>query len=161
MVRTVWVVVVGALLSCLPLVAQAGLVSQEGPLAAQAGRAAPGDVLEVHQYRLPETRVAGQEFVRQRVTAWEVLSGSWEGVNLQGVSLVLVQNSPDTNEYPRTVSCYVSHVATPAQRQALLAAYAAAQAVTASDLRQWRIEPAVISWEITGQHVILHLALVA
>jgi hypothetical protein len=161
MVRTLWVVVLGALLSCLPPVAQAGLVSQDTALTPPVVRAAPGDVLETHQYRLPEARVAGQQSVRQRVTAWEVTSGAWDGVNLKGLSLVLVQNTPDSNEYASTVSCYISHMATPTQRQALLAAYASAQAVSPSDMGQWRIEPAVISFEITGQHIVLHLGLVA
>ena len=162
MVRTVCVVVLGAVWSCLPLTAQAGLVSQDSPSVAQANRASGANgTLETHQYRLPERCVTGHETIRQRVTAWEVTGGSWEGVNLEGLSLVLVQNTPDSNEAAATVSCYISHLATATQRRALLSAYASSQAVSPSDVRKWRVEPAVISFEISGQRVILHLGLVA
>ena len=162
MFRTMWVVALGAVLSCLPPIANAGLVSQDGPALAQSGRASPGmDAIEAHQYRLPERRVTGQETIRQNVTAWEITSGSWDGVNLGGLSLVLVKNTPDTAECASSVSCYVSHRATTAQRNALVSAYAASQSVEASDVRKWRIEPAVISFEIAGRRLILHLGLVA
>jgi hypothetical protein len=162
MIRTLWVLALGAVLSCLPLSAQAGLVSQDSAAVSQVGRTAPGsEVLEAHEYRLPERRVAGQESVRQSVTAWEVTSGSWNGVNLQGLSLVLVHSKSDTGPSDGTINCYVSHVATTAQRNALVSAYAAAQAVPSTAVRNWRIEPAVISFEVAGQRVILHLGLVA
>ena len=162
MVRTLWVVMLGAVLSCLPLTVQAGLVSQDSPAAPQISRVAGANgALETHQYRLAERRVPGQESVRQRITAWEVTSGSWEGVNLQGLSLVLVQNIPDSDASATTVNCYISHVATSAQRHALVSAYVASQAVSPSDVRKWRVEPAVISFEIAGQRIILHVGLVA
>src|SRR5438874_13147737 len=109
MVRTLWVVALGAVLSCLPLSAQAGLVPQDSPAVVQFGRTTPGnDVLEAHQYRLPERRVAGQETVRQSVTAWEVTSGSWNGVSLQGLALVLVQSKADDGDPTVTSNCYVT-----------------------------------------------------
>ena len=162
MVRTLWVVTLGAVLSCLPLSAQAGLVPQDSPAAVSPDRASPGnDALEAHQYRLPERRVAGQESVRQSVTAWEVTSGSWNGVSLQGLSLVLVQSKSDNGDSNGITNCYVSHLATAAQRSALLSAYVAAQAMEPTSVRGWRVEPAVITFEIAGQHIILHLGLVA
>src|SRR4051812_35792658 len=164
MVRTLWVMALGAVLSCLPLSAQAGLVSQDSPAVSQSARTTPGadnDVLQAHQYRLPERRVAGQETVRQSVTAWEVTSGSWNGVSLRGLSLVLVQSKSDDGDSTGTTNCYVSHVATAAQRSALLSAYVAAQSLEPTAVRSWRVEPAVITFEIAGQHVILHLGLVA
>jgi hypothetical protein len=117
--------------------------------------------VEAHQYRLPTVRVAGNESTRQTVTAWEVTRGSWNGQNLGGLSLVLVNSIADDGHAPATTNCYISHLATPAQRDALVSAYLASQSLDAGDARKWRLEPAVIRLEIAGKMVIVHLGLVA
>lgn len=156
--RTFSVVVLGfSLLTLMPATARAGLTAQTD----ETQRVASGaDFVEAHQYRLPNLRVAGADSTRQSVTAWEVSKGSWNGEKLGGLSLVLVKNSPEDGN-PASTNCYISHLATPAQRDALVSAYLASQAMAPGDLRKWRLEPAVIRLEIAGKTVIVHLGLVA
>lgn len=142
-------------LTGLSTTASAALSSQDDV------RAAVGDVLQTHQYRLPESRVAGQESVRQQVTVWEVTAGSWNGESLKGLSLVLVRNCSDSGPTLGTISCYISHLATAAQRNALISAFMAAQSIAPAEVTTWRIEPAVIRFENAGDRVIVHLGLVA
>jgi hypothetical protein len=142
----------------MALPASAALTSQD--LLPQ-GHALAADALETRQYRLPEARVAGQESMRQQVTVWEVTAGNWNGQALTGLSLVLVQSTADNGQSRPMTNCYISHVATAAQRQALLSAYLAAQSLSPGDIVSWRVEPAVIRFEMAGQTVVVHLGLVA
>ena len=138
----------------------AALSSQDSlpPLTAAA---LASDALEAHQYRLPEARIAGQESLRQQVTIWQVTAGTWNGETLKGLSLVLVKSTSDNGQSSSMTNCYISHLATVAQRQALLSAYLAAQSLSPGDIVSWRVEPAVIRFEMAGQTVVVHLGLVA
>ena len=156
--RTVSVLALGFCLAmAMPGAARAGLTSDTS--LPRLGSSA--DFVEAHQYRLPTARVAGNESTRQTVTAWEVTRGSWNGQNLGGLSLVLVNSVADDGHAPATTNCYISHLATAAQRDALVSAYLASQSLDAGDTRKWRFEPAVIRLEIAGKTVIVHLGLVA
>ncbi len=148
-----------AFLAFLPAPAHAVLSSQDGKT---AGRTATNnDVLEARQYRLPESRVAGQESMRQSVIVWQVTAGTWNGESLKGLSLVLVKCTTDSGEAGPTICCYISYVATAAQREALLGAFMAAQAISPGEVTSWRVEPAVITFEVSGKTVVVHLGLVA
>jgi hypothetical protein len=157
--RTFSLVLLGfSLVSLIPAAARAGLTAQSD----ETQRVASGaDFVEAHQYRLPNLRVAGADSTRQSVTAWEVSKGSWNGEKLSGLSLVLVKSISEDGNAPSTTNCYISHLATPAQRDALVSAYLASQSMAPGELRKWRLEPAVIRLEIAGKTVIVHLGLVA
>ncbi len=158
--RTFAVVALGfSLLLAMPVAARAGLTPQ--PDSTLLRVAAGADYVEAHQYRLSEARVAGVNSTRQSVTAWEVTEGSWNGENLGGLSLVLVKSVAEDGRAASTTNCYVSHLATPAQRAALVDAFIASQTITAGEAKKWRLEPAVIRLEMEGKTVIVHLGLVA
>ena len=146
-------------LASLPAPARAVLSSQDNKSLTRVF--AGGEALEARQYRLPETRVAGQEYVRQSVTVWEVTAGTWNGQSLQGLSLVLVRSTSDVGPSRTMTNCYVSHLASAAQREALVGAYVAAQSLAPGETASWRVEPAVIRFEIAGQTLVIHLGLVA
>lgn len=114
-------------------------------------------------YRLSDLRIPGATSSRQTVTAWAVSSGFWNGESLDGLSVVLVQEVPETgpNRGIPTTRCYFSHLATPSQRSALLNAFAASMALSPEAVRSWRIEPAVIRLQSAGQRIIVHLGVVA
>jgi hypothetical protein len=141
-----------------PLSARAVLNTENAQVAA---RAANVDLLQARQYRLPETRLPGQESIRQLVTVWEITAGTWNGQSLEGLSLVMVKRIADNDSCATTTRCYVSHSASPAQRDALLGAFRAAQSELFGDSASWRLEPAVIRVEHIGGAVIVHLGLVA
>ena len=63
----------------------------------------------------------------------------------------------------RQTNCYVSHEATQAQREALLGAFVTTQPqiLSAGDLSTIHLESAVITLEVDGQSVVLHLGLIA
>jgi len=149
---------VGALVS-LPAPARAVLSSQDSKNLTRVYTG--GEVLQARQYRLPEARVAGQEYVRQSVTVWEVTAGMWNGQSLKGLSLVLIRSTTETGPSHSMTNCYISDPASAAQREALLSAYLASQALAPGDIASWRVEPAVIRFEITGGTVVVHLGLVA
>lgn len=134
-----------------------GALTPQRAVSMQSG----GDVLNAREYRLGDVRVAGRDSLRQSVTAWEVTTGSWNGERLNGLSLVLVQNTQENGRTGPTWDCYISHLATPAQRIALLSAFLAAQDQRQGDMRVWRIQPAVIRFEVAGKTVIVHLGMVA
>jgi len=143
----------------MPAPARAVLSSQDSKSVTRMY--AGGDALEARQYRLPETRVAGQEYVRQSVTVWEVTAGTWNGQSLQGLSLVLVRSTSDAGPSRSMTNCYISRLASAAQREALLGAFLTAQSLSPGDATSWRVEPAVIRFEIAGQTLVVHLGLVA
>ena len=142
-----------------PLSARAVLISPENSQA--AARAANVDLLQARQYRLAESRVPGQESIRQSVTVWEITAGTWNGQSLEGLSLVLVSRIADNDSAAKTTNCYVSHSASAAQRDALVGAFRAAQTDLSEDATSWHLEPAVIRVEHVGGVVIVHLGLVA
>jgi hypothetical protein len=159
MLRTTLCVLAVSLATLLAPSARAGLIAQDAtPIAHQTG--AGSDILQAHQYNLSDTRIAGQDSIHQKVTAWEVTTGTWNGESLSGLSVVLVQTNDDAQSQ-HTTNCYVSHMATPAQRKALLSAFLASQAVAPADSGSMRVEPAVIKFEVAGHSVIVHLGLVA
>ena len=137
-------------------------------------RVAGQDFVEAQQYKVADGRVPGgpgQVSMRQRVTAWQVDHGMWNGQVLDGLSLVLVQSIPEDGTMRPFTNCYISHVATPAQRRALVNAYAASQpqgetresgaSIRPADTASWRIEPAVIRFEFFGGRVVVHLGTIA
>jgi hypothetical protein len=133
------------------------------------------EFIEARQFRISEGRVPGapgQPSTVQTVTAWQVARGWWNGQSLDGLSLVLVQTMAEDGSARPSFQCYISHVATPAQRKALVSAYAASQpgarsagrpeeAVKPLDTSGWRIEPAVIRIDTEGGRVVVHLGTIA
>ena len=135
------------------------------PASGQAARsdsdlAGEADCLEARQFRISDACVAGSVSARQTVTAWQVMHGTWNGQALDGLSLVLVQTTADDGQVPSTINCYVSHLASPAQRNALLCAYASSQTTGKLDVSAWRVEPAVIKFEIAGHSWVVHLGMI-
>ena len=120
--------------------------------------------IDARQFRMDNARVPGGS-ARQIVTAWQVISGSWDGQTLDGLSLVMVKTMSDeaTVDAARQVTCYVSQAATPAQRSALIGAFLSTQPgmLSPRDLARMRVEPGVIVIQIEDGQVVLHLGLVA
>jgi hypothetical protein len=146
-----------------PQIARAGLSPITVDLPA---RSAPADYLEARQYKIADAQVAGTQGIpeHQTMTAWQVTHGSWQGQALDGLCLVLVQTTPDDSQGVVSTNCYVSYLATPAQRMALVNAFRASLGLggqTAGDTAAWRIESAVIRLEFAGHRVILHLGVIA
>jgi Protein of unknown function (DUF1326) len=121
------------------------------------------NALETHEFHIQNARLPTPLSAHQNVTAWQVAQGSWNGQSLDGLSLVFVQSTADAGIPARLTNCYISQEANPAQRAALVDAFLASntQSITPSDLNLMRVEPAVISIEVDGQSVILHLGLLA
>ena len=119
--------------------------------------------LEARQFHIENARLPGQASIRQSVTAWQISSGQWNGQSLAGLSVVLVQSISDDGQSVRHTNCYISHIASSAQRDALLSAFMASQPqfFATSNLQNMRIEPAAINLEIDGNSVTLHLGLIA
>jgi len=120
----------------------------------------PDNQLQVRQLHVTNpTQVLPEGNVGQSLTCWQVLHGSWNGQNLDGLSIVLVKQLTETNgntSVDRFV--YVSDSATAAQRVALVAAVAASNPTWFPDIKSIRIEPASIQIEQTdGTTVVLHL----
>jgi hypothetical protein len=141
-------------------------------------RSARSDFIEAQQFRLADGRIAsapGQPSSRQTVTAWQVSRGMWNGQPLDGLSLVLVQTVAEDGNSRPLMNCYISHLATAAQRRALVSAYAASNprptsaatgglegdTVRPLETSSWRIEPAVIRIESDGGRVVVHLGTIA
>jgi hypothetical protein len=155
-----------------------GLNQTEGAVVPRADglsmpvRVAGQEFVEAQQFKVADGRVPGgpgQVSMRQVVTAWQVNHGIWNGQVLDGLSLVLVQSIPEDGATRPFTNCYITHLATPAQRKALVNAYAAFQLpstdnapmIRPSDTATWRIEPAVIRFEFEGDHVVVHLGTIA
>ena len=154
MLRRALFLVVGVVLALVaPGTARAGLSSLDS--------VADNNLVQARQYSLRDRRVAGNESLRQNITAWRVTQGKWNGESLGGLSLVLVETASDNGQSASTTNCYISHLATAAQRDALVSAFVATQGLSANDSTSWRIEPSMIRIEINGQTVIIHLGLVA
>ncbi len=119
--------------------------------------------LETHEFHIQNARIPGAVGARQNLTAWQVSQGTWNGQNLDGLFLVFVQSTSEGGTAARLTNCYVSQEANPAQRAALVDAFLASntQNISPADLAMMRVEPAVISIEIDGQAVVLHLGLLA
>jgi hypothetical protein len=154
------------------ILALAGAVLLGGSSLAMAGLAPVADApygsrsavssvnyLDVRQYRVEEARVPGTS-TRQSVTAWQVNAGTWNGQSLDGLSIVLIEQNGSEGSESRTLCCYVSDYATPAQREALLAAMRSSQPLV-RDAGNIRLEPAVIRLEQNGDAAVIHLALIA
>ncbi len=121
------------------------------------------NTLETQEFHVRNARLPGIVSARQNLTAWHVTQGSWKGQVLDGLFIVLVQTVAEDGTSARSTNCYVSHDATPAQRDALVGAFLASnsQLLSSKEAAGLRIEPGVISIEIAGQNVVLHLGLVA
>src|SRR6188768_2094989 len=98
-----------------PSTARAGLSSLDS--------IADSNSVEARQYSLRDRRVAGNESLRQNITAWRVTQGKWNGESIGGLSLVLVETASDNGQLSTTKNCYISHIATAAQREALVSAF--------------------------------------
>jgi hypothetical protein len=134
-----------------PITARAGFSSSD-PIA-------ESNAVEARAYKLRDRRVAGDLSLKQNVTAWRVTSGKWNGEYLGGLSLVLVQTAADNGQSAATTNCYVSHIATAAQKKALVSAFVASQGISTDEITSWRLEPSVIRFEVNGQTVVIHLGL--
>jgi hypothetical protein len=136
------------------------------PLEGQLGLPviAESNSVQTRQFHIDNARIPGHISTRQSVIAWQVTQGTWNGQALDGLCLVLVKSISDDGLATPRISCYVSNEATLAQREALLGAFIASQPqaiareVTGGMLR---LEPAVITLEIEGTTVVLHLGLIA
>ena len=117
-----------------------------------------GNYVDVRQFTIHDSQVPGTS-VRQNVTAWQVNLGRWNGQNLDGLSVVLVEQYVSEGA-GRTVACYVSEFATPAQREALLAALQSSQP-RLKEMTNIRLEPATIRLDIDGMTAVIHLGLIA
>jgi hypothetical protein len=119
--------------------------------------------LETREFHFHNARLPGNFSSHQEVTAWQVTQGSWNGQSLGGLYLVLVQTTSDDGRSAAHTNCYVSDFATSAQRQALLTAFLATNpnSIQSGDASSLRLEPAVITVEVEGQELTLHLGLVA
>ena len=147
------------------------LVARATPDASGMGRVAVGEApaisdsnsLETREFHFHNARLPGNFSSHQEVTAWQVTQGSWNGQSLGGLCLVLVQTTSDDGRNAAHTNCYVSEFATSAQRQALLTAFMATNpnAVSSGEVGSLRLEPAVITLEVEGQELTLHLGLVA
>jgi hypothetical protein len=120
------------------------------------------NTLEARQFRIENARLPGRESKHETVTAWQVTTGAWNGQTLDGLSIVLVHLTNEGRGSAQ-MNCYVSHEATPAQRDALLSAFMANQPQLFANHGGGAVqmEPAVITLEVEGQMVILHLGLIA
>ncbi|HVS72780.1 MAG TPA: DUF1326 domain-containing protein [Phycisphaerae bacterium] len=157
----VWLIVMSVVVAALaaPVArAQAGL-GESGALAIEGNNS-----IDARQFRIDNARVPGAS-ARQSVMAWQVMSGSWGGQTLDGLSLVMVKTISDeaTGDAARQVTCYVSHVATPAQRNALIGAFLSTQPglLSPRDVARMRVEPGVIVIDMEDGAVVLHLGLVS
>jgi hypothetical protein len=151
-------VMAGLMIQSAPVRAVLASKENPGPQEAAGVNAAP---LQARLYRLPRSRVLGQVSVHQGATVLEITAGEWNGQSLQGLALVLVNNSLEKSTAHAVTRCYVSHAATEAQRAALLDAYLTSQALPPDDRASWRVEPAVIRLEKVGSVVVVRLGLVA
>jgi hypothetical protein len=176
MLRTVLAAVMGVWIGAVSLpggtAVGAPAPTEMGGLAIIGKKAARPEFVEARQFQVAEGRVpgmSGQPSSRRKVTAWQVAKGWWDGQSLDGLSLILVQTMADDGSIQPLMNCYVSHLATPAQRRALVSAYAATQGaakgdgetVKPVDTTRWRIEPAVIRFEMQGERVVVHLGAIA
>jgi hypothetical protein len=121
------------------------------------------NAIETREFHFHNARLPGIFSAHQDVTAWQVTQGTWNGQSLDGLCLVLVHSLSDDGRTPAQTNCYVSEYATLAQRQALLGAFLASnpQTVSSQDVSAIRIEAAVITLQLEGQTIVLHLGLVA
>ncbi len=121
------------------------------------------NLLEVRQFHVENARLPGQGSIRQTVTAWQVTAGTWNGVSLEGLAVVLVQSQSEENRGVRTMNCYISHTASVQQREALMSAFMSTQPeyFGAAQMQMMRMEPGVITIEVDGAMVTLHLGLIA
>jgi hypothetical protein len=162
MTRTAVALLAGLLIGT-PLVARAtpDAVALGGHAEISAVRDA--NSLETREFHFHNARVPGNFSSHQEVTAWQVTQGTWNGQSLGGLCLVLVQSISEDGRSPSRTNCYVSEFATLAQRQALLTAFLATNpnAVPSGEVSSMRLEPAVITLEVDGQELTLHLGLVA
>jgi hypothetical protein len=148
--------ILGVMAAC-PTISLAGTANST-PMAV----AGENNTIEARQFRIENARLPGRESNHQTVTALQVTTGTWNGQTLDGLSLVLVHSSNE-GQSSAQVNCYVSHEATPAQREALLSAFMASQPQLFANRGGGAVqmEPAVITLEVEGQTVILHLGLIA
>jgi hypothetical protein len=128
--------------------------------AISASAAVRGNYLEVRSadvYTGPcfansETNLEG----KQAILAWMIREGSWQGVKLDGLSVVAVVRANATlgdsfhNPYPAKAVLIVDAKADPAQRQALRSFAASAGGQLLAHVV--RVETAPIEVEFTGEH---------
>jgi len=143
----------------LPMVA--GAEARREPVASATGT----NSLQARQVQidaLHSTSLNGS--VRQTLHCWQVTQGAWNGQTLDGLALVLIQPLTEDGQPSRQANVYISDYATAAQREALVAALAAAHPdlFIARGSAGMKIEPACIELEqIDSQTLVLHLGLIA
>jgi len=132
--------------------------------AADAASLGEGNFLELRQFRIDHARLPGPLSVRQSVIAWQVTQGSWNGQVLDGLSLVVVKSTSEDGRSNAFTNCYISHEASATQREALRAAFLSTQmesgGIGTQDMQNLRLEPAVITVELEGGTMVLHVGLV-
>jgi hypothetical protein len=143
-----------------PALVQPAAASDSSPAAASDNNS-----LDARQFRIENARIPGLPGIysaRQTVYAWQVTTGTWNGQTLDGLCLVVVQSQSESGS-ARQTNCYISHEASQAQREALLGAFVTTQPqiLSARDLNSIHLESAVITLEVDGQTVVLHLGLIA
>jgi len=131
-----------------------------GAMPANAVNLSEGNSLELRQLRIDHARLPGPLSVRQSIIAWQVTQGSWNGQVLDGLSLVFVKSTSEDTQSNTFTNCYISHEASAAQREALRAAFLATQSENMRDMQTTRLEPAVITVELEGGTIVLHVGLV-
>jgi hypothetical protein len=161
---------VGVLVLALGLPAIAGAASVDSSAAALRAPATVAPTMTdqfVDAQQLRIDTVAGmhseQSAARRTIMAWQISAGKWNGQLLDGLSLVLVQTEPTDAAPEGDTAIYVSDIATPAQREALLAAISASHpaAFTSRD-GTCHVEPAYIRVEqSSGGMLVLHLSPIA
>ena len=121
-----------------------------------------GNLLDVQQYKVENARIPGTS-IRQNMTVWQVREGMWNGQELSGLTLVVMEQASADGTGGRTFAAYVTHYASPEQRSALVAAISAAQPTMGAlkDPSSLRVEPAVIRVDLDGATVVIHLGLIS
>ena len=127
---------------------------------------APTHSLQAREVQMeqPHGRELNGSTARQSLHCWQVTQGVWNGQTLDGLALVLLQPLTEDGQPSRQANVYISDFATPAQREALLSALAAAHPdlfITRGSAGM-KIEPACIQLEqVDPQTLVLHLGLIA
>lgn len=130
---------------------------------APAQAASETNSLKTREFRVDQSAAAARQAPAQSLRCWQVERGNWNGQSLAGLTLVLVQTAAGDGRGVG-LAMYISDFATPAQREAMVAAIKAAYPMLFSGpgSAEVRVEPALIQVEqIDAGTILLHLALVA
>jgi hypothetical protein len=169
MCRSHGVVSCGVVMAALAIGAVQAAASVDSPRYAPAQRApvaVPTQFVDARQLRIDNvvglTPDRATPSTHRTVIAWQINAGYWNGQQLDGLSLVLVQTMSDDPAADDT-AIYISDHATVAQRDALLTALSAAHpALFGQRDANCRVEPACIRVEQDSAHrMVLHVGTIA